>query len=175
MQQATRQLDAAIGKLEARQPGTNEGPHMAGRHEFSQLKGLLNLPVKGKIIFLYGPYRSTRYHVVNFYSGINIQADRGEPVHAISEGVTLFSNWFKGYGNMVIIDHGNHYYTVYAHLEEIFKSPGDSVQAGEVIATVGDTGSLSGPGLHFEVRHHGKPLDPMLWIRVAKKESSDNG
>ena len=66
---------------------------------------------------------------------------------------------------MVIIDHGDHYYTVYAHLEETFKQKGDPVDAGEVIATVGDTGSLAGPKLYLEVRHHGKPMDPATWIK----------
>ncbi len=66
---------------------------------------------------------------------------------------------------MIIIDHGHRYYTVYAHLEELFKSNNERVETSEVIATVGDTGSMGGTGLHFEVRHHGKPLDPMEWIR----------
>ena len=66
---------------------------------------------------------------------------------------------------MIIIDHGKNYYTVYAHLEETFKSKGDEVEAGEVIATVGDTGSLEGARLYFEVRHHGKPVDPLAWLK----------
>jgi len=65
---------------------------------------------------------------------------------------------------MIIIDHGDHYYTLYAHAEELFKKKGDPVEAGEVIATVGDTGSMANPGLHFEVRYHGKPIDPAPWI-----------
>jgi murein hydrolase activator len=77
----------------------------------------------------------------------------------------LYAGWFKGYGKMIIIDHGQHYYTVYAHAEELFKDKGDSVESGEVIATVGDSGSISGPELYFEVRHYGKPVDPLEWIR----------
>jgi septal ring factor EnvC (AmiA/AmiB activator) len=102
---------------------------------------------------------------VNFRSGIDISADRGEPVYAVFPGQVLYSSWFKGYGNMLIIDHGGHYYTVYAHVEEIFKQKGERVEDNEVIATVGDSGSLEGPGLYFEVRHHGKPLDPAKWIK----------
>jgi len=66
---------------------------------------------------------------------------------------------------MIIIDHGNSYYTVYAHVEEFFKTKGDGVESDEVIATAGDTGSMIGSGLYFEVRHHGKPQDPMEWIK----------
>ena len=134
---------------------------------FADVKGLLMMPVKGKIIHFYGSYTDTRFNLINFRSGINIKADRGEPVHAVFRGTTLYASWFKGYGNMIIIDHGDHYYTVYAHAEELFKKKGDSVDVGEVIATVGDSGSLEGPGLHFEVRYHGKPVDPMHWIRKS--------
>ncbi|MFC1825913.1 murein hydrolase activator EnvC family protein [Thermodesulfobacteriota bacterium] len=68
---------------------------------------------------------------------------------------------------MIIIDHGENYYTVYAHAEELFASKGNTIEKGEVVATVGDTGSLVGPGLHFEVRHHGKPVNPLKWIKAG--------
>ena len=132
---------------------------------FASLKGLLNLPVKGKITKHFGAFKNAKFNVVNFRSGIQIRAERGEPIRAVHSGKILYANWFKGYGNMIILDHGQHYYTVYAHLEELFKNQGDPVEAGEVIATVGDTGSMHGAGLHFEVRHHGKPLDPLRWIK----------
>jgi septal ring factor EnvC (AmiA/AmiB activator) len=133
-------------------------------HAFTDLKGLLIMPVNGKIVELFGAYTNTEFNLVNFRSGINIRAERGEPILAVYKGRTLYASWFKGYGNMVIIDHGDHYYTLYAHAEEIFKKKGDPVEAGEVIATVGDTGSMAKPGLHFEVRYHGKPIDPAPWI-----------
>jgi len=132
---------------------------------FSASKGLLNMPVNGKIISFFGPFKNTKFNVVNYQSGINIKADRGEPIQAVHAGRVLFASWFKGYGNMVIVDHGDHYYTIYAHTEEVFKAKGEQVDAGEVIATVGDSGSMVGPGLHFEVRHHGKPQDPLNWIK----------
>ncbi len=66
---------------------------------------------------------------------------------------------------MAIIDHGDHFYTVYAHLQEIFRKKGDAVDTGEVIATLGDTGSLKGVCLHFELRHHGQPVDPVEWLK----------
>ena len=132
---------------------------------FIDTKGLLRWPVKGKIISFFGPYRDQKYAVTNFQSGINIQAERGEPIRAVSHGYAIYASWFKGFGNMMILDHGDHYYTVYAHLEEVFKVKGDRVEKDEVIATVGDSGSMMGPALHFEVRHHGTPVDPLMWIR----------
>ena len=123
------------------------------------------MPVKGKIISFFGPFKNKKFNVVNFQSGIKIKADRGEPIRAVSDGHILYASWFKGYGNMIIIDHGNSYYTVYAHAEELFTSKGDRVEAGQVVATVGDSGSMIGPNLHFEIRHHGKPIDPLEWFK----------
>jgi septal ring factor EnvC (AmiA/AmiB activator) len=138
---------------------------IAPQSTFSAHKGLLIMPVNGTIISSFGPYKNQKYNVTNFRSGIDIKADKGEPIRSVFKGKVLYCDWFKGYGNMIIIDHGHNYYTVYAHLEETFKSKGDEVDAGEVIATVGDTGSLEGARLHFEVRHHGKPVDPLTWLK----------
>jgi murein hydrolase activator len=180
-------LDTAISRMAApetttpvpetgpgREPATatddasaEAGPLEITRRPFIQLKGLLNLPVNGKIVSSYGHYRDAEFDVMNFRSGVLIRADRGEPIHAVANGTTLFADWFKGYGNMLILDHGDHYYTVYAHLEALFKARGDSVDADEVIATVGETATPAGPGLHFEVRHYGKPVDPLAWLRTT--------
>ena len=123
------------------------------------------MPVKGTITSFFGPFRNEKYGVVNFQSGINIKAEQGAPVQCVYDGEVIYAGWFKGYGNMMIVDHGDHYYTLYAHAEELLKSKGDRVGVGENIATVGDTGSINGPELHFEVRHHGKSIDPMKWIK----------
>lgn len=164
LKEASRELDLKINTLQIEK----EKPQKAKKTTetpFIQLKGLLNMPVKGKVITHFGRFRNTRFNVSNFRSGIDIRTDRGEPIYAVSGGRILYASWFKGYGNMIIIDHGQHYYTVYAHIEEVFKAKGDPVDPQEVIATVGDSGSLEGPGLYFEVRHRGKPLDPIDWLR----------
>ena len=133
--------------------------------KFEDYKGLLPMPVKGKIISFFGPYRNVDFDVVNFCSGVEIRADMGEPVRAVMGGQVLYSDWFKSYGNMIIIDHGKNYYTVYAHAEELFKSKGELVEPDEVIATVGNTASMKGVNLYFEIRHHGKPVDPLKWLK----------
>jgi septal ring factor EnvC (AmiA/AmiB activator) len=133
-------------------------------HSFAELKGLLKMPVEGRIVSLFGPHKDTQFNVTVFRSGIDIKAKKGAAILAVYAGKILYADWFKGYGNMIIIDHGESYYTVYAHLHELFKKKGDRVNTGEDIATVGDAGSMIGPVLHFEVRHHGKPLDPLKWI-----------
>ena len=137
------------------------------KESFVRLKGLLKMPVKGKVISSFGTYKNPRNNITLYRNGIDIQADRGEPIRAISSGKVLFAKWFKGYGNMIIIDHGGHYYSVYANIDELFKQAGDLVEKNEVIATVGDSGSLIGPKLYFEIRYYGKPQNPMDWIRTG--------
>jgi septal ring factor EnvC (AmiA/AmiB activator) len=166
LKMAARDLDEKIKNLDIESAAATPQDDTAVE-PFQAYKGLLKMPVKGKIVSLFGEFKNTRYQVLNFRSGIEIQTERGEPIAAVYAGKILYANWFKGYGNMIIIDHGENYYTVYAHIEEAFKSTGDAVEAGEVIATVGDTGSITGPKLYFEVRHHGKPLDPMQWLETA--------
>jgi septal ring factor EnvC (AmiA/AmiB activator) len=163
LKQSTEALNTTFSDFKKENPG--ERPYTdSSAHAFTDLKGLLIMPVNGKIVEFFGSYTNTEFNLVNFRSGINISAERGEPIRAVYKGKTLYASWFKGYGNMIIIDHGEHYYTLYAHAEELFKKKGDPVEAGEVIATVGDTGSMAKPGLHFEVRYHGKPIDPTPWI-----------
>ncbi|MCP4023712.1 MAG: peptidoglycan DD-metalloendopeptidase family protein, partial [Desulfobacteraceae bacterium] len=132
---------------------------------FPDSKGRLRLPVKGKIISKFGPSKTGDYKSYTFQRGIDIRVDRGEPVHSVFKGTVMFAQWLKGYGNLLIINHGDNYYTLYAHLEELFKKTGESVETGEVIATAGDTGSIKGICLHFEVRHHGNPVNPIEWLK----------
>jgi len=128
-------------------------------------KGLLIFPVKGRIQNTYGPYRLPRLNIQAFRNGVDIAAERGEPVRAVHAGTVLYASWFRAYGNIVVIDHGDHYYTVYAHLEDVFKSVDNRVEAGDVIATVGDSGAMGATGLYFEIRHYDRPLDPLEWLK----------
>jgi len=164
LERAAVNLNQAIKSLSLETGSLKQKKNISPK-SFSSLKGLLNMPVKGKIIFSFGPHKNTKLNVVNFQSGIEIKADRGEPIRAVFDGQILYADWFKGYGNMIIIDHGDNYYTIYAHAEELFASKGDTIDMGDVVATVGDSGSMTGPSLHFEVRHHGKPIDPLKWIK----------
>ncbi len=164
LRQSARALDEQIESLGRRSVSGADGGHRPAK-PFSESKGLLLPPVKGKIISLYGPFRHPQLNAQVFRSGIEIAADRGDPVQAVHSGKIIFSDWFKGYGNVLIIDHGSNFYTVYAHLEDVFKSIDDTVETGEVVATVGDSGALGTPGLYFELRHHGIPLDPLDWFQ----------
>ena len=166
LKEAARNLDRKINNLSTQLAALAPNEY-SGREPFQAYKGLLKMPVKGRIISLFGKFKNTQFNTLNFRSGIEIQTERGEPIQAVYEGKILYADWFKGYGNMIIIDHGDNYYTVYGHIEEAFKKAGDVVEAGEVMATAGDTGSINGPKLYFEIRHHGKPLDPMQWLETG--------
>lgn len=159
-----RYLQAAAVRLEKTISVLHQGSYHATK-AFSAYRGLLKMPVQGRIIFKFGKYVEPDSGVLNIHNGIEIQSRRGAPVRAVFYGKTLYADWLKGYGKVIIIAHGNGYYTVYAHVDEMFCKKGETVKTGEVIATVGDTGAIDGgPGLYFEIRHHGNPVDPLKWI-----------
>ena len=173
MASARKALEQTLKKLESR-PETsvsaqkktgNTGSISFAKNEFLSSKGDLAMPVKGSVISKFGSRTGTDDNTFTFQTGIDIKAERGEPVRCVFRGEVLYADWLKGYGNLIIINHGDNYYTLYAHMEEFFKKKGDVVEDHEVIATAGDTGSIRGPSLHFEVRHHGKPVDPLKWLK----------
>lgn len=166
LKDAAEELDQTIRSMDQGFERPDSGLQMYESH-FIEKKGLLKMPVNGKIISFFGKSTDNEFKVETFHSGIQVMADRGDPIQAVGSGLVLFSDWLKGYGNLIIIDHGDNYYSLYGHTEEVFKKKGDRVEEREVIATVGDTGSLTGPALHFEIRHRGEPLDPVSWFKKS--------
>jgi septal ring factor EnvC (AmiA/AmiB activator) len=163
-----RSLEAEVrARNRARDRAQKQAKAAAGTGAFARHKGLLNMPVTGKITTFFGPFENPEFGVRNFQSGIVIRTEPGAPVRSVGDGEVIYAGWFKGYGNMIILDHGDHYYTLYAHAGELFKGKGENVRSGEVIASAGHGGAMEGSGLHFEVRHHGKPLDPMEWLKTG--------
>jgi septal ring factor EnvC (AmiA/AmiB activator) len=102
--------------------------------------------------------------------GVLIAAPEGGEVHAVSHGRVVFADWLRGYGLLLIVDHGEHYLSLYGCNETLLKDVGDWVNAGEVIATSGASGGRKTPGLYFELRHDGKPLDARAWLRPASRQ-----
>lgn len=149
-----------------RERAAREKPASPKADSFSAMKGLLPMPVKGKIIAGFGTYETPRLRMKARRNGIEIETMPGSPVKAVFDGKVVFSDWFRGYGNLVIIDHGEGFFTVYAHALELFKKSEERVESGEIIATVGDAAPDGGPTLYFEVRHHEKPIDPAGWLKV---------
>lgn len=127
-------------------------------------KGILSLPIQGELISKYGRQKNTDFNTYTFNSGIDISAPLGEVVHASGSGEVIYAGWIKGYGQIIIIDHGGRVTTLYAHLSKILIAIGDKVKKEQIIGQVGDSGGVPSPRLHFEVRVEGKPTDPMDWL-----------
>ena len=133
-------------------------PEIAGKG-FAQLKGKLKLPTDGKITARFGGARPLGRLK---WQGIVIDAPEGTEVRAISQGRVVFADWMRGFGQLLILDHGGGYMSLYGHNQALNKNVGDKVQAREVIATVGAS-EADRPGLYFEIRQKGTPVNPLLW------------
>jgi septal ring factor EnvC (AmiA/AmiB activator) len=112
----------------------------------------------------FGRVLNPRFKTVTVQNGIDIGAPAGAPVRAVAAGRVVHAGWFKGYGNLVIVDHGEGYHTLFAHLGAMQTAMGEEVDAGHALGTVGDSGSLKGPYLYFELRERGRPVDPRPWL-----------
>lgn len=133
--------------------------------DFEKLKGKLIWPVEGKILQSFGRIVDNRYSTSVLNAGIDIDAVKGAGIAAAAAGEIAHIAWLRGYGSFIIIEHGGGFYTLYAHLDEIDVELGQTVMMGEKIGTVGESGSLAGPRLHFELRKGKEQLDPQLWLR----------
>jgi septal ring factor EnvC (AmiA/AmiB activator) len=165
LKQASNHLQALIDNLES--GITAEAPPRPRPlgEPFSASKGKLAFPVQGEIITHFGEHEDPVFATVSFNKGIEIVAKMGSPIKAVLDGRVIYADWFKGYGNIIIIDHGEGYYTLSGHASELFKKMGEQVSAEEPIGLVGDSGSLKGTNLYFEIRHHGRPLNPLDWLQ----------
>jgi septal ring factor EnvC (AmiA/AmiB activator) len=144
-------------------PADNAPPTKAGDNPFAGLKGQLRLPVRGAVAHRFG---SKRAEGGPASKGIFIAAPSGQDIRAVAPGVVVFAEWMRGYGNLLIVDHGSDYLTIYGNNESLLKGVGDHVDAAEVIATVGASGGGQETGLYFEARHEGKAFDPLTWISL---------
>lgn len=138
---------------------------------FLSQKGKLPWPIKGRFINKFGQPKN--YGDLK-WKGVLIKAELGSPVRAISHGRVAFSDWLQGFGFITIIDHGDGYMSLYGQNESLFKQTGDWVQAGEVIATAGDSGGQLISGVYFEIRSRGKPVNPSKWCSSKARHAPSN-
>ena len=130
---------------------------------FAALKGRLSLPIRGELINRFGSQRADGGMT---WKGLFIRAPSGEEVKSIAGGRVVFADWLRGFGNLMIVDHGSGYMSLYGNNESIHKRVGDSVKSGDTIAAVGNSGGNADSGLYFELRHQGKPFDPLNWVKI---------
>jgi septal ring factor EnvC (AmiA/AmiB activator) len=152
---AARRLEGAIESMprEALAPGAT-----------GLRRGQVRRPTAGPIRLAFGRQTDPEFGTQTLRNGVEIEAPAGARVEAVADGRVLFAGWFRGYGQMVIVDHGGDDLTVLGYLDALSVKKGDMVRAGQEIGTVGETGSLSGAGLYFEIRAGGKPVDPQVWM-----------
>ncbi|MDR1936647.1 MAG: peptidoglycan DD-metalloendopeptidase family protein [Candidatus Accumulibacter sp.] len=130
--------------------------------QFAALKGRLRLPVRGTVTNRYGGARQEG----STWKGLFIRAAQGSEVKAIAGGRVVFADWMRGFGNLMIVDHGGSYLSVYAYNDAMLKQVGDEVRGGDSIAAAGNSGGNPESGLYFELRHQGLPVDPMKWVSL---------
>lgn len=130
---------------------------------FAALKGKLRLPTRGELINRFGTPRSDSGVM---WKGLFIRSASGEEVRAVAAGRVVFAEWMRGFGNLMIIDHGQSYLTIYGNNEALLKQAGDAVRIGDAVATVGNSGGNPDSGLYFEIRHQGKAFDPLRWVSL---------
>jgi septal ring factor EnvC (AmiA/AmiB activator) len=159
-----------IGKVLAARPGAGYArvtavpeAGMSPARQFSALKGSLRLPVRGELAGHFGTQ-----HLEGGISakGIFIRAPEGEQVRAVGAGRVVYSDWMRGFGNLLIVDHGEAFLSIYGNNESLLKQTGDTVTLGEPLATVGHSGGNEETGLYFELRHLGKAFDPLRWVKL---------
>lgn len=173
-QQLGRVIELLKKQVERRAAQTRPGSPPVGRIDtgplaerapdnvpFAKLQGRLGFPVRGELAARFGAQRDggTRWR------GLFIRANDGDEVRAVAAGEVVFSDWLRGYGNLIIVDHGDDYLTIYANNDSLLRVEGERVAGGDVIAYVGASGGVPESGLYFELRHKGEPVDPLRWMR----------
>jgi len=134
---------------------------------FAALKGRLPMPTEGTVEVGFGKVVNPKFNTVTVQKGWDVRAPWGTQVKAIAAGQVAYAGWLRGYGNVLIVDHGGGFHTLVAHLDSISRGVGEVVRSGDVVGTVGETGSLKGAYLYFEIRLDGEAVDPAAWVGAS--------
>ena len=154
---------AAPPPAEKPAPRNEALPDNSGNGAFAALRGKLRLPLRGEIA---GRFGSPRADSGARWKGLFIRAAEGSEVHAVAAGKVVFADWLRGFGNLLIVDHGDGYLSIYGNNQSLFRDAGQSVKSGETIAAAGNSGGQGESGLYFELRHQGQAFDPLKWASL---------
>jgi septal ring factor EnvC (AmiA/AmiB activator) len=163
LEQAALRLQKMMDDISRR--AVSKPPGAPGGAGLEAMRGKLEWPVRGVVSGGFGKTKHREFATEVFRNGIDIEARLGEEIRAVAQGTVVFANHFAGYGRMVIVDHGERYFSVYAHLSEIFKKSGSVVRRGETLGRIGDSDSQASAKLYFEMRKDGKSIDPLPWFQ----------
>lgn len=159
LEEKARRLQRLVDSLSRQKSGLEPAT------DIRAVQGALEWPVRGKVMEEFGRQRNPKFATYTVNNGLKIEAAAGTQVRAVFQGTVLFSQWFKGYGNLIILDHGNRIFTLYGNLKGPSVAVGDHVTTGQTIAGVGESEETSGGHLYFEVRQDNHPEDPRKWLR----------
>jgi septal ring factor EnvC (AmiA/AmiB activator) len=169
LQESAERLNATVRALQRKmEEEVWQKPDTQPPRGFAAQKGKLAPPVKGQVIGLFGRVRRNKSGATIIRDGIDIQAPAGTEIRSIYTGRVIYVGNLRGYGNIMILDHGDKYYSLYAHASKFFKEVGGLVKKGETIGLVGAVGYLLGECLYFEIRNGGKPENPLSWIDARR-------
>jgi murein hydrolase activator len=159
LEEKAKRLERLLDFLSKQQAG------VVAKVDVRSYQGALSWPAQGKIIEQFGLQRNAKFSTVTFNNGMKIAAQPGAEVHSVFVGTVLFSQWFKGYGNLIILDHGNRVFSLYGNLKSPSVAVGDRINAGQTIAGVGESEEAKSGYLYFEIRRDNKPENPQKWLR----------
>ena len=166
-EKAIKELEESSKKLREMMKKLKEKklPESVTGKGFKSSRGRLPWPVNGKVVIPFGEYKDPAFKITVFKNGMELKPNRGEKPKAIAGGRVVYADWFKGYGLLLIIDHGSGYHSLYGNLSEIFLNTGDILIGGTVVGKIGMSRLLDYPSVYFEIRHKGKPVDPAKWLK----------
>lgn len=160
LEEKARRLQRLVDNLSQQKRGVAPGVT-----DIRTVQGALEWPVRGKVIERFGRQRNPKFATYTVNNGLKIEAAPNTQVRAVFQGTVLFSQWFKGYGNLIILDHGNRVFSLYGNLKQSGVATGDRIATGQPIAGVGESEDAAGGHLYFEIRNDNRPEDPQKWLR----------
>ena len=163
LERSASRIDSLLRELEQRRRAALARPPIRGSHP-PGVKGALPWPVNGNIISFFGRQKHPTFNTFVQRRGIEIKAAEGSAIHAVMPGSVVYADWLKGYGLVIILDHANGFFSLYAHASKILTSVGSQVEAGQAIGETGDTGMTGENTLYFELREGAEPIDPLQWL-----------
>ena len=164
LEQAQQELALLLGQLQKKREKAKIDIERARKVEFAKRKGKLPWPAEGNVVKGFGKIVHPVYKTITVSTGIDIAAKKGQKVFCVAPGRIDYVGWMRGYGKFVIVNHYDGYITIYAHLDNILVAADENVEYGAQLGVVGETGSISGPKLHFQLRKQTEAMDPMEWL-----------
>ena len=164
LEKSAQRIEGILRGFEARRRATASLRAQPGGEGLARFKGRLNWPSEGDVVALFGRQKHPKFNTYVQRKGIEIRAAQGSVIRSVADGVVAFADWMRGYGLLTIVDHGEGFFSLYAHASKLLVNVGETVRANQPIGEIGDTGLTGENTLYFELRQGGEALDPLAWL-----------